>query len=56
LEDHEKRGDFEILDKAIQEKFWAYFVTTKHTVVPSDKVDFTSPWWLKKKEPAGIEK
>jgi hypothetical protein len=56
LEDCEKRGDFEIFDKGLHEKFWAYYVTMKHTDVPKDKVDFTTPWWLKKKEQAGTEK
>ena len=56
LQDHEKRGDFEIVDQGLHEKFWAYYVTTKHTEVPKDKVDFTTPWWLKTKEQAGSEK
>ena len=50
LEEHEKKGDFEILDKTLREEFWKYY-TTMHTEVPKKQVDFRTPWWTKMKKP-----
>lgn len=50
LEEHEKKGDFKIIDEGLREGFWAYWVTMKHIEVSKEKIDFTTPWWLKAKE------
>lgn len=55
FEEHQKKGDFEIFDKAIREEFWRYFTTMERVEVPKDEIDFTTPWWLKRK-PDGEEK
>lgn len=45
LEEHERRGTFEILDAAEREKFWSYY-TSKHSIEASgDQIDFSRPWW-----------
>jgi hypothetical protein len=49
LREQEKKGAFRIHDPIQQKRFWDYF-TRDHgpSVVPPDKVDYSTPWWLKK--------
>lgn len=49
LQEHEKKGAFEILDPALRQEFWKYFTTMPHTYIDGDDADFETPWWKKKR-------
>jgi hypothetical protein len=39
---------FEVYDPDNRQKFWHYFVRKHPFQVPTDKIDFERPWWMKK--------
>ncbi len=45
LEQEEKKGNFEIYEKQMRDKFWQPYLR-KQLEIPKDKVDFSTPWWL----------
>ena len=48
LEEHERKGSFEILDPALRQAFWAYYTGEQQMVVPPAEVNYKIPWWLQK--------
>lgn len=48
LEEHERKGSFEILDPALRQSFWAYYTNPQEAVVPPAEVNYDTPWWLQK--------
>jgi hypothetical protein len=46
LEREEKDSEFEIYQKELRDRFWAYYSRKQPFAIPNDKVDFTTPWWL----------
>jgi len=48
LEEHERKGSFEILDPALKQSFWAYYTGEPQFVVPPAEVNYETPWWLQK--------
>jgi hypothetical protein len=51
LEEQQKRGDFEILDKSFDKKFWDYYRNDDiHSFYPAGSEEeakaFATPWWL----------
>jgi hypothetical protein len=49
LETHERKGDFKIFDEKIKQQFWNYYVKEQPFQVPQGEVDYSVPWWLKKR-------
>lgn len=47
LEEHQAAGSFVILHEDMHEEFWEYYTREHPFVVPPDRVDFETPWWLK---------
>ena len=53
LEEHEGKGDFQILDPKLRTAFWDYYVSTEHNFIDLDKLlkekglksPFEKPWW-----------
>jgi hypothetical protein len=48
LEEHERKGSFEILDAALRRSFWEYYTGEPEMVVPPAEVNYETPWWLQK--------
>jgi hypothetical protein len=46
LEREEKKGNFEIYQKELRDRFWEYYSRKQPSAIVKDKVDFTTPWWL----------
>lgn len=52
LEEQERLGAFEIIDKSLEPGFWSYFTSDKHTVISSTKEEgdkiLRTPLWERK--------
>jgi hypothetical protein len=48
LEEHQKKGDFEIFDKQLNAEFWEYFTRKHPAEVSKNKIDFSKPWWMQR--------
>ena len=48
LEEHGRKGSFEILDAALRQSFWEYYTGEPEMVVPPAEVNYEKPWWLQK--------
>lgn len=46
LKEYEKSGKFEIVDKSLQEGFWAPFTPPYQYELAKENIDFSKPWWL----------
>lgn len=50
LEEHEKKGSFEIFDPALRKEFWKYYTTMPHTYLDPGDANFDTPWWKQKRK------
>jgi hypothetical protein len=49
LESHQAKGDFEIYDEELKQRFWKYYLQpTQWKIMKPSDVDYSEPWWLKK--------
>jgi hypothetical protein len=58
LEERQRQGAFKILDKALEQPFWEYYVNdSRHSFYPPGSEEearaFTTPWWLMDEPAAG---
>jgi hypothetical protein len=48
LEIHQAKGDFEIYDEELKQRFWKYYLQpVQWKIMKPNDVDYSEPWWLK---------
>jgi hypothetical protein len=48
LEIHQAKGDFEIYDEELKQRFWKYYLQpTSWKIMKPEDVDYSEPWWMK---------